>query len=62
MNFKYNSTSQNQFVKWSLHLLIYNELTLSLINVGLPTQSSHTKAYACWPCDYTLMGSLIATR
>jgi len=37
VDFKFNSTSQNQLVKKGLHSLIYCELTLSLVDGRLST-------------------------
>jgi len=37
VSFKPNSTLQNRLIRWGLHPLIYCELTLSLVDVGLPT-------------------------
>jgi len=37
MDFKLNSIPQNRLVRWGLHPLIYCELDLSLVDVGLST-------------------------
>jgi len=37
VGFKPNSTLQNRLVRRELHPLIYCELTLSLVDMGLPT-------------------------
>jgi len=39
VHFQPNSTPQNQHVRWGLHSLIYSKLTLSLVDVRLPTHS-----------------------
>jgi len=39
VSFKLNSTPQNRLVRRGLHPIIYCELALSLVDVGLPTHS-----------------------